>query len=103
VEHIKITSAMLRTYLWYRGDDDIYARDTSVRRGAPFEGVEVPDEAWKQISLLLQSLGMVERGLASPAFAAEVHDSLERLAADPEAREEILRIARTRADVDTNQ
>jgi len=103
VEHIKITAAMLRTYLWYRGDVDIYARDTWVRGGTPFEGVEVPNEAWKQISLLLQSLGMVERGLASPAFAAEVHDSLERLAADHAAREEILRIARTRADVDTRR
>ena len=94
---------MLRIYLRYRGDGDIFGRDLFVRGGNVPERDDMPDEAWGEISLLVQSLGMVERGLTSPAFAAEVHDSLAKLAADPAAREEILRIARTRADVDTKR
>ena len=110
---IKITCAMLQVYLWYRGDVDIFARDMWVRSRtdvarpadpAPYlEREEMPDEAWGAISLLLQSLGMVERGLTSPAFAVEVYDSLARLAADDSAREEILRIARARTDVATTR
>jgi hypothetical protein len=109
VAQIKITCEMLRVYLWYRGDVDIFARDMWVRSRAAaaraadpapdLKREEMPDEAWKEITLLLQSLGMVERGLTSPGFAAEVYDSLAGLAADPAAREEILRIARTRADL----
>lgn len=110
MEQFKITCAMLRIYLWYRGDVDIFARDVWVRSRAaaqrqpdpaPWLKPEDMHQAWKEISLLLQSLAMVERGLTSAKFAAEVYDSLAKLAADPAAREEILRIARTRADMAT--
>lgn len=100
---------MLQVYLWYRGDADTFARDMWVRTEAAAAGRtgpapelqrdEMPDGAWAAITVLLQSLGMVERGQSSPSFAAETYESLDRLAADPAAREEILRIARSRADM----
>jgi hypothetical protein len=86
-----ITKEMLRIYQRFRGDVDGFSRG-----GTRLEKAAMPDDAWGEIGVLLQSLGMVERGLASPVFAAEVDASLSRLAADAGAREEILRMVHDR-------
>jgi hypothetical protein len=84
-----ITKRLLEIYARFGGDVDGFARG-----GSEAEKAEMPDGAWAQIAVLLQSLGIVERGLAAPSFAADVAASLAELAADPAAREEILRMAR---------
>jgi hypothetical protein len=80
---------MLEIYARFDGDVDGFSRG-----GSELEKAEMPDPAWGRISSLLQSLGLVDRGLAAPTFAADLDASLADLGVDPAMKQEMLRMLR---------
>jgi hypothetical protein len=80
---------MFEIYARFDGDVDAFDRG-----GSEAENAEMPEGAWGQISAMLQSLAMVERGVTAPAFTAEVEASLAEHGVDSATRKEMLRIIR---------
>lgn len=83
-----ITLEKLRIYQEFGGDIDGWARTRPAARRCGMS-----DGDWYAISELLQDLGLVLGGAASPAFAARVEERLQELAADDAARAALRRLA----------
>lgn len=85
-----LTMGKLDTFEHFGGDIDARAR---MRRDG---GEPVSDDEWYLIEELLQRLGLVAGGFASPTFAAKIEQQLLGVTADEATRDRLRRMA-TRA------
>ncbi|ANQ86263.1 hypothetical protein [Azoarcus olearius] len=82
-----LTMDTLDAYAHFGGDIDAKAR---MRGGGV---VAVSDEDWYLIDDLIQRLGLVQAGLASPAFAAKTEQHLQAVTADEPTRDRLRQMA----------
>lgn len=85
-----LTLAKIRTYEWFKGDIDGFAR---TRGRGDHSGIT--DEDWSVIDQLRQSLFLVASGLASTEFATEVEQRLQSVTDDEQTREALRRLSKS--------
>jgi len=83
-----ITEAMLDIFVKFNGDIDGFARG-----GHPKERSLLDDQAWFQISTLLQEFGTVSSGLAAKAYKDCVEAKLLAQSSTPRVAERIRQLA----------
>jgi hypothetical protein len=84
-----ISRTQLAVFLCYEGNGDLY-----LIRNKP--DPDMFDGAWGTINSLLQQMGIVESGLASPKYRAEVEAELQRSTVDDATRDLLWVIAGNR-------
>ena len=82
-----ITLRKLKIFKRFKGDIDMW-----VRAGGSDVGPEISGAEWSRIDELIQSLVVIDRGLAAESFAERTRLALER-DVEEDAREELRRFA----------
>lgn len=86
-----ISETMLNIFAKFDGDIDGFSRG-----GNAVERTILDDRMWYQISALLQEVGIVASGLASPAFTDSIEARLLAESSTPRVAERIRELASVR-------